>query len=483
MWFKVAKASELLVITGAGIEDIKIAKKGFIYPGQSCTVFDLSPVNYTFNVNTMSNEKLPFLLPAVFTIGPKADDDKSLLKYAKLLSSQGRQSHDVKDLVQGIIEGETRVIVAHMTMEQVFNSAKDFKKEVFEKVQVELDQFGLWVYNANIKELVDVHGHEYFSYLGQKVQTEAANQAKVDVAEAKMKGDIGAKERHGLTIQNAAKIDSETKIEAIRRQGEASKEEIKVRAEVKIFENERDADVAEANAELSKRKSEWGQQANLAEVEGQKVVLLREAQLQKEVEEKNSLAQTERLRGVHLSKASVEYEVKVLEANWELYKKQKEAEALLYATQKASEAQKISADANLYSQKRAADAALYTKRLEAEGLIAMAEAHGTFISILLKALGGNYGALRDYLLITRGIFQELARINAEAVRGMRPNISVWTSGGDCDGGGDGGAAMKVIASVYDMLPPLFKTVEEQTALVQPVWCHVDEYRLRDPVPC
>ncbi|KAF6152697.1 hypothetical protein GIB67_021357 [Kingdonia uniflora] len=65
---------------------------------------------------------------------------------------------------------------------------KELKKEVFDKVQLELNQFGLLIYNANIKQLVDVKGHEYFSYLGQKLQNEAANQAKIDVAEAKMKG-------------------------------------------------------------------------------------------------------------------------------------------------------------------------------------------------------------------------------------------------------------------------------------------------------
>ncbi|KAL7167489.1 hypothetical protein ACSBR2_038033 [Camellia fascicularis] len=80
-----------------------------------------------------------------------------------------------------------------MTMEEIFRGTKEFKKEVFEKVQLELNQFGLLIYNANVKQLVDVPGHEYFSYLGQKTQMEAANQAKVDVAEAKMKGEIGSK--------------------------------------------------------------------------------------------------------------------------------------------------------------------------------------------------------------------------------------------------------------------------------------------------
>lgn len=182
---------------------------------------------------------------------------------------------------------------------------------MFEKVQMELNQFGLLIYNANVKQLVDVQGHEYFSYLGQKTQMEAANQAKVDVAEAKMKGEIGSKLREGQTLQNASKIDAETKIFSTNRQGEGRKEEIKVKAEVKIFENEREADVAEANAELATKKARWAQQSQMAEVVAAKAVAIREAELQREVEQKNAMTQTEKLKAEFLSKASVEYEIKV----------------------------------------------------------------------------------------------------------------------------------------------------------------------------
>ncbi|KAL7188868.1 hypothetical protein ACSBR1_038680 [Camellia fascicularis] len=191
--YKVASASEYLLITRVGVLDIKIAKKAWVLPGQCCATFDVSPVNYTFEVQAMSAEKLPVVLPAVFNVGPRIDDNASLLKYAKLISPHDKLSNHVKDLVQGIIEGETRVLAASMTMEEIFRGTKEFKKEVFEKVQLELNQFGLLIYNANVKQLVDVPGHEYFSYLGQKTQMEAANQAKVDVAEAKMKGEIGSK--------------------------------------------------------------------------------------------------------------------------------------------------------------------------------------------------------------------------------------------------------------------------------------------------
>jgi flotillin len=84
-----------------------------------------------------------------------------------------------------------------------------------------------------------------------------------------------------------------------------------VRTEVKVFENEREAEVAEANAELAMKKAKWAKDSQVAEVEATKAVALREAELQKEVEIMNALTQTEKLKAEFLSKASVEYETKV----------------------------------------------------------------------------------------------------------------------------------------------------------------------------
>lgn len=47
------------------------------------------------------------------------------------------------DLLIGIIEGETRVIISGMTMEEIFKERQVFKTKIIENVQSELDQFGL----------------------------------------------------------------------------------------------------------------------------------------------------------------------------------------------------------------------------------------------------------------------------------------------------------------------------------------------------
>lgn len=85
----------------------------------------------------MTVEKLQFSLPAVFTIGPE-NEREALRKYALLLSgsaegnnftknTDGERGGHVQDIVKGIIEGETRVIVSSMTMEEIFKERLIFK--------------------------------------------------------------------------------------------------------------------------------------------------------------------------------------------------------------------------------------------------------------------------------------------------------------------------------------------------------------------
>lgn len=472
MW-RVAGASQYLVITGWGISDIKLAKKAWVFPGQKCTTIDLMPVNYDFDVQAMSAEKLPFVLPAVFTIGPKADVEQSLIKYARLVAPHDKHSHHVKDLVKGIIEGETRVLAASMTMEDIFKGTKEFKQEVFEKVQIELNEFGLHIYNANVKQLVDVPGHEYFSFLGQKTQQEAANSAKVAVAEATYKGDVGAKERQGLTQQNAAKVDAETKVYSLRQMATAKQQELQAQAETKIFENTRKAEMALADAELAKKNAMWSQEVELAKIQSTNVAKIRDAELQRELELRRAQAEMERLRANEVVPATIGYEIAVQEAqaslvqrqraaDAKLFEQQREADAISYQSERAADAQRQAADGEAYALMKRADANLYATQKEAEGIMAIAEAKSVLLGKLLKELNGDYKNVHDFLLLDREVYQEMGRINAEAIKGLSPKISIWDTSSSSNGGSS--SALEQMSNIYRTIPPLLTTVKDQTGV-------------------
>jgi flotillin len=144
----------------ANTTPVKITKAAWVWPFQRCMRFNVQPHDYAMNLQAMTKEKLQFLLPVVFTIGPdvnqrgantrnganddghyagagsegapaaddhvhdhrREDQGDSLMKYAMLLAdsgaSKGTKDHQfLENIAKGIIEGETRVLVSSMTME------------------------------------------------------------------------------------------------------------------------------------------------------------------------------------------------------------------------------------------------------------------------------------------------------------------------------------------------------------------------------
>ncbi|BFG18943.1 hypothetical protein CerSpe_052170 [Prunus speciosa] len=100
--------------------------------------------------------------------------------------------------------------------------------------------------------------------------------------------------------------------------------------------------------------------------------------------------------------------------------------------------------------------------------MALGQAQGAYLRNLLDwtQLCGHEGL---HEIINSVMFQEIAKINAEAVRELQPKISIWTNGGGDEGDGSSNGAMKEVAGVYKMLPPLFMTAHEQTGMLPPTW--------------
>ena len=120
------------------------------------------------------------------------------------------------------------------------------------------------------------------------------------------------------------------------------------------------------------------------------------------------------------------------------------------------------AEAFSYATQQRAEAELVAKLREAEGISAMADAYGK----LSNAFGGPAGLLQ-YMMIEKGTYVELAKANAAAIRGLEPKISVWNTGSAQ--GGQGADPTETMRNVYQMLPPLMSTINEQTGITLPEW--------------
>lgn len=450
--YHVSEPNSYLVVTGVGINRVKVQKKAFVYPFQKACKISITPFDFSMSLHAMTKEKLKFSLPAVFTIGPR-DNIPDLEKYAVLLTgdsdgaipnsgstvSTGR--NHVQDIVKGVIEGETRSIVSTMTMEELFSERQMFKNHVIKNVQSELDQFGLCIYNANVKELQDMPGSQYFEFLSKKAHEGAQNQAKVDVANARMIGEVGEAERQGETKQRIAKIHATTA----------------------VLETERKSEKASADAKLKSREIEIERELELERIEARRKGETRDAELLKVVEMRKAEMELERLRATQVTKAKIEKESSQERADAKLYADQKEADAGKYAEVMAAEGTflKVSreADAELYRKQKEAEAQLVVRTQEAEGLCQLAKAYGA----LGEVLGGPPGVMQ-WLMLQNGTYERLAAANAEAVRGLEPKISVWNTGND-----SGADAMAPIRDLMRCLPPILSTIQDQTGIKPPQW--------------
>ncbi|KAF2807778.1 uncharacterized protein BDZ99DRAFT_391797 [Mytilinidion resinicola] len=478
-WYHVAEANEYLVVTGAGIDKVLIKKKAWVKPFQRVSKISLTPFDFNITLQAMTVEKLKFSLPATFTIGPD-DASESLQKYAVLLTGESDGSapiaagkgavaagrNHVQDIVKGVIEGETRSIVSTMTMEELFRERQVFKGKVIQGVQSELDQFGLRIYNANVKELQDTPGSEYFTSLSRKAHEGALNQAKVDVADARMRGEVGEAEKQGKTKQEVAKIHAATA----------------------VLETERKGEKALADAKLTDKEIKIEKELNLARIEAKRAAEQRDTELNTDVEKKRAAMELERLRATTVTAAKIAKESEQQKADARLYAQQQQAEGQKFAEQADAEAAayrrlkdaeanfqarereaeaayvvaKRAAEADYFRHERDAEAALLSRQREAQGLSAMAKAYGDMSNVL----GGPQG-LMQYLMLQNDTYEKLANANANAIRGLAPKINVWNTGAQ----GEGSAADPTapIRNLFQSLPPLLSTINDQTGIQPPSW--------------
>lgn len=367
------------------------------------------------------------------------DEDRgdALMKYAMLLadsSEKQKGTQYLENIVKGIIEGETRVLVSSMTMEEIFTEREEFKRRIFRNIQGELDQFGLKIYNANVKELKDAVGSTYFQSLSQKAHEGATNQARIDVADAQLRGNVGEADRRGQQERQIAKINAETAVQ----------------------KTDRDIERAAAEANLATQKTNLNRDVEIARIQATRATESRDEDLKKDVQVKRAAAELERLRASDVVKATIARESKQQAADARAYEIEAEARAQF-------EQATMMADANLQKQLK-----------EADGITAMADAYAK----LGQAFGGPNNLLR-YMMIEKGTYIELAKANASAIKGLQPKISVWTTGGEGGGASAVGPDGKVVGpaqdsaatmrNVYQLLPPLMSTIHDQTGITLPEW--------------
>lgn len=332
-------------------------------------------------------------------------------------------------------------------------------------MQKELDQFGLRIYNANVKELQDMGESKYFESLARKAHEGAQSQAQVDVAHARMVGRVGEAEKEGEAKQKIARINAHTA----------------------VLETERKVEKANADQILKTREIAIARELNLEQIAAERAAQHKDAELQRGVEERRASMELERQRATTVTKARIERESAQQRADADYYSQSRQAEAHLVEQKAEADAiayrgdrdaevaanmKTCDADANFLARTKEAEAELIVaqrhaeanfvlKQKEAAGITETAKAYGE----LAKVLGGPQG-LMQYLMLQNNTHEKLALANAKALNGLQPKINVWNTG---SAGAEGADPTAPIRNLFQTLPPLLSTINDQTGMHPPAW--------------
>jgi len=412
--YKVARPSEYLIRTGLGIDGLSITKKGIHWPGQRAMFVDIAPHTFAVDISALSKERIPFLMPSIWTIGPKNDVD-SLSKYSTLLMDKGDAG--LKNIIQGIIQGETRVLTANMKLDDLFSSREQFKIEIEQKINTIVDVLGLKVYNANVAELSDLDSkNKYFEEQKLRALQRVNQDARVAVASAIRDGDIGEKNE----------------------QAEGRKKVSELEKDAIIVENTNILGIEESKKNLEVKKALFDQELKIALADSEAKTLMRTFDLQKEVEEKRNLQKTAELRANLFTSASINAEVIIKDAEAKATVAIKEAEA------KATAARII------------AEAELFSKLKEAEGIKAKLSAEAEGLNSLVNSANGNINGLVQCLIVQKDMLPKLIEEQAKGIQGLNPKINIWNTGTQNNKIGS------ILDDFFKTSIPLFDQIKDQT---------------------
>src|SRR5690606_2113542 len=258
-------------------------------------------------------------VPSSFTVGIGTAPAIMSAAAERLLGLDERAVHGQ---AADIIIGQLRLVIATMDIEQINQDRETFLEKVNKNVGLELNKIGLEVINVNTRDITCASG--YIEAIGKRAASEAINQGRVEVAEQEKFGATGeatqnrervisvseeqAKategkkkaerdqriavarlEAEGRAAEAAAMKQQEVAVAREAAQTDTGKKEADMQRRVQVAdyefkaiegENTSKAQIADRNATLAEAEAEATRRGEIARVEAQRAVFLKERELE-----------------------------------------------------------------------------------------------------------------------------------------------------------------------------------------------------------
>lgn len=428
----------------------------------------------------LSIENIRVDVPSVFTVAIGTDPELMTNASIRLLELT---TNEIRKQAEEIIFGQLRQVVASMKIEDINRDRDTFLQFIQNSVEPELKKIGLILINVNITDITDESG--YIDAIGQKAASEAIQQARGDVADEQMKGEIrvaNAEREREVEVANATKTREIGTREAEREQAVRIAELLK---EQTVGEKAAERDRAIQVASMLKEQTVGERTA-----EFQREVQVKEAEQAKRVSIANADATAvdgENLAEAKIAASQATLLVQKAEAYERGESRKREAEATVIEVQNRAMAKAALADAErVEAEKRAeyeavakaekartvveAEAEAAKRTLEAQGEASAiyakleAEARGQYEILAKKGEGLKQivsacgGAKEAFQLMMLEHLDNLAESSAKAISNIKfDKVVVWENGGGKDGRSNTADFLHGMAGT---LPPMMQVLKD-----------------------
>jgi flotillin len=212
---KVCLPNQFLAKTGWGVKKVKVCKKTIQWPGQIVKFYDMHPVTYEVVVEYIRTKDLIRLnVPVKLSIAP-IDPERNLNGFTNYITKVGNMpEQDLKILVQNFIINKTSEFTASVTSSQIIDKGDEFKAGVISHMERELSENGFYVAIANIGDIRDPHGCDYFKNLenisAQIILDEQSNRLKIRGINKQKELELSKIQSHKIT--EIRKLEAELEV-------------------------------------------------------------------------------------------------------------------------------------------------------------------------------------------------------------------------------------------------------------------------------
>lgn len=212
-----ASTNQYIVKTGLSIDTVKITKSTFKFPFQKAICVDINPQLYEFDLYGSTNDKFEFIIKCVVMMGPDVmtgdiDLDKgNLTKYVTFLNPYYNDKKYMHPMFLNIAENILHTSSAKIKLNELINNFYDFKVKFIDNFQKNIEQYGLKIFNINIKNIKDFNDNKY---LGDMLTEE-----KIKIIEEN-------------TMLSVAKINAEKNIDIVRLEKDLYIESVKNKEQI-----------------------------------------------------------------------------------------------------------------------------------------------------------------------------------------------------------------------------------------------------------